>query len=103
MRRVYNAKHGDYVLCCKYSDRDPNDHWQVGFLDRVENYDDVVDEKRNVFIMQNKSRSYFKVCYFITPGEGKAIVEAENPQVAKVNGRPKRAYKKTRGIEKMAS
>lgn len=38
---------GDYVLATKYSDGDPGDHWCVGFLKAVMDYDppryDVVD------------------------------------------------------------
>jgi len=28
---------GDYVLATKYSDGDPQDHWAIGFYDRLEN------------------------------------------------------------------
>lgn len=44
------VKTGSYVLATKYSDGDPNDHWCVGFLDRIEdNRYYVVDEFNNQF------------------------------------------------------
>lgn len=86
MRRVYNAAHGDYVLCCKYSDRDPGDQWQVGFLDYCVNFHNNGKERDNVFVMENKQRSYFKCCFLITPDEGDTIILNENPSVVDCDG-----------------
>lgn len=83
MRRTYEGKSGDYVLCCKYADRDPQDGWQVGFLDRVED---------GLFYLRKPLRRYFKVCYFITPNEGRRIVETSNPRSACINRYPVRPY-----------
>jgi hypothetical protein len=92
MRRVYSAAHGDYVLCCKYSDRDPHDQWQIGFLDYCVNYHNTGKEKDNVFVMQNPQRSYFKCCFLLTPEEGEKILSFEDPSVLSLNNSPVEAF-----------
>lgn len=87
MRQTTNPNHGDYVLCCKYSDRRPEDQWQVGFLDCVFNV-----HGRKLFVMQSPERYYFKVCYWITSGEGDRIIKSGNPKVAHLNSCPVSPY-----------
>ena len=81
MKRVLsidNINAGDYVLCTKYSDRDPRDQWQVGFLDSVEQVGETL-----LFKMKDPQRSYFKCCWLITSTEGKEIVKLKNPKLSK--------------------
>lgn len=87
MRRVFSAAHGDYVLCCKFSDRDAGDQWQVGYLDYCTNFHNTGRVRDNVFVMQNPQRSYFKICYLITPDEGHQIVESGDPASVKCDAK----------------
>lgn len=79
MKRVFSideVKAGDYVLCTKYSDRDPQDQWQVGFIESVEQ-----DGKQLLFMLKDPQRSYFKCCWLIAPNEGREIIESKNPRL----------------------
>ena len=72
MKRVTDpsqVKPGDYVLCTRWSDRDPDDPWQVGFLDRV----DVIGGDL-LFRLRNPMRSYYKCCWHITKEQGDRII-----------------------------
>lgn len=88
MRRVKHVMPGDYVLCCKYTDRDKHDHWQVGFIDRMTNF----GYHKNVFILRGKTMAYFKCCFLITPFEGEKIIKTGDPRSVRLSRSPVRAY-----------
>lgn len=90
IRELNEVTKGDYVLCTKYSDRDPCDQWQVGFLDYAE-----ICHGKILFHLENPQRSYYKCCWLITPSEGDKIVQLETPKAARSNGQPKKAYRKS--------
>ena len=67
---------GEYVLATKWSDGDPQDHWCVGFLDRVEG----VEEKRIRYFVVDSDGEQFRANGFrriarITAEFGKYLIE----------------------------
>ncbi len=82
VKKKSQVKEGDYCLFTKYSDRDPEDQWQVGFFSHfLDNPNDSL-----LFVPKDKQRSYFKCCWKISIQEGIRIVESSSPLPAPERG-----------------
>ena len=91
MRKHTYPTIGDYVLVSKYSDRDPQDTWHVGFISKVELVHGSI-----LYSVEDGNRSYYKCCWRITRAEGNKIIAANDPSIIKLSKSPVRAYHKAR-------
>lgn len=70
------AKLGDYVLASKYSDRDPQDPWRVGFVCRIIRTWEPMAGGILTYVIGNQNGTWadfreYRHCKRITPSEGR--------------------------------
>ena len=58
---------GDYVLCSRWSDEDPNDPWEIGFLIAI-----IEDKGKKKYLI---SKRFYPHCRRISAEEGAKIIE----------------------------
>lgn len=64
MRKIKWPKIGQYVMVTKYSDKDPQDPWYIGFIC------EITYNKNEVLYKVNGSNRIWKNCFKITKEEG---------------------------------
>lgn len=65
-----NLKLGDYVLLTRWSDRDINDPWRIGYLGGM-----VTNERNKTFYKTTDDNRYYENCIRIKPEDGIRIIE----------------------------
>jgi hypothetical protein len=75
---------GDYVLATAYSDADPQDPWRIGFIVRIiETWCPRSKDNSRTYIVGEQDATWTdhrEYCHArkITPGEGRAYIEAND-------------------------
>lgn len=69
MRKIKRPQIGQYVLVTKYSDKDPQDPWYVGFVNSI-----IIRADSVAFTVDGSSREW-RNCFKITDEEGKRWLE----------------------------